>query len=29
MKAAGFSETSVKRVDGDVLNNYYIAAKPA
>jgi SAM-dependent methyltransferase len=29
MKTAGFSEIRVKRVEGDILNNYYIATKPA
>jgi 2-polyprenyl-3-methyl-5-hydroxy-6-metoxy-1,4-benzoquinol methylase len=28
MRAAGFIDTKVKRVEGDVLNNYYIATKP-
>ena len=25
---AGFPEVTVARVEGDILNNYYIAAKP-
>jgi ubiquinone/menaquinone biosynthesis C-methylase UbiE len=29
MRAAGFTDTKVKRVEGDVLNNYYVATKPA
>lgn len=29
MRAAGFTDTKVKRVDGDILNNYYVATKPA
>lgn len=29
MLAAGFSDTKVKRVEGDILNNYYIATKPS
>jgi 2-polyprenyl-3-methyl-5-hydroxy-6-metoxy-1,4-benzoquinol methylase len=29
MRAAGFTDTKVKRVEGDILNNYYVATKPA
>ena len=29
IKAAGFSDTRVRQVEGDILNNYYIATKPA
>ncbi len=29
MRAAGFTDTQVKRVEGDILNNYYVATKPA
>ena len=28
MRAAGFADTKVKRVEGDILNNYYVATKP-
>jgi SAM-dependent methyltransferase len=29
LRAAGFTNTEVKRIKGDVLNNYYVATKPA
>ena len=28
LRAAGFAATEVKRVEGDILNNYYVATKP-
>jgi SAM-dependent methyltransferase len=29
LKEAGFSDVKVKRVEGDILNNYYISKKPS
>jgi hypothetical protein len=29
LSEAGFRHTTVKQVDGDILNNYYISKKPA